>query len=93
MKPKLPLMIAVALLIILFATGAVAAARLADYSLPWWTVDSGGGASSNGGYALSGTIGQGDATTTMSNGSYAISGGFWQKDLPINHLYLPLLLR
>ena len=42
--------------LLLLAAVGIAYARLADYSLPWSTVDSGGGTSSGGDYQLSGTI-------------------------------------
>src|SRR5207237_460684 len=43
--------------------------------------DGGGGTSTGGGYSLSGTIGQPDAssfTSPMSGGNYSLVGGFWQ---------------
>ena len=40
---------------------ASAGARAQDYTIPWHTIDAGGGTSSGGGYTLSGTIGQHDA--------------------------------
>jgi hypothetical protein len=45
-------------------------------SIPWWTVDGGGGTSKGGQFALSGTAGQPDATT-MSGGPYTLGSGFW----------------
>ncbi len=47
-----------------------------QYSIDWHTIDGGGGTSSNGQYAVTGTIGQPDAGT-MSGGSYSLTGGFW----------------
>jgi hypothetical protein len=51
------------------------------YSINWYKVAGGGGSSAgtNGStvYALSGTIGQQDASTAMTGGSYALTGGFW----------------
>jgi hypothetical protein len=51
-------------------------ARAQNFSIDWFTVDGGGGASSGGVYSLSGTIGQPDAGR-MTGGSYSIDGGFW----------------
>jgi hypothetical protein len=48
----------------------------AQFSLDWWTVDGGGGASTGGVYAVSGTIGQPDAGP-MSGGQFTLVGGFW----------------
>jgi hypothetical protein len=46
------------------------------YSIDWFTMDGGGGTSTGGVYAVSGTIGQPDASQ-MSGGNYTINGGFW----------------
>jgi hypothetical protein len=51
------------------------------YSIDWFTIDGGGGVSSNSqpstiNYQLSGTIGQPDAGK-LSGGSYTLDGGFW----------------
>ena len=48
-----------------------------DYSIDWYSIDGGGGASTGGVYSVTGTIGQPDAGATMSGGSYTIDGGFW----------------
>jgi hypothetical protein len=47
------------------------------YSIPWSKIAGGGGTSTGGVYAVTGTIGQHDAGTTMTNGAYALTGGFW----------------
>jgi hypothetical protein len=47
------------------------------YSINWYKVSGGGGASSNGQYVLSGTIGQHDAGGPMTGGTYSLTGGFW----------------
>ena len=49
----------------------------AQYSIPWFTIDGGGGTSTGGVYAVSGTIGQPDAGGPMTNGQYSVTGGFW----------------
>ncbi|USO00078.1 MAG: hypothetical protein H6810_05290 [Phycisphaeraceae bacterium] len=48
-----------------------------DYSINWYTIDGGGGTSAGGGYTLSGTIGQHDASNAMTGGAYTLTGGFW----------------
>jgi hypothetical protein len=48
----------------------------ADYSIDWFTVDSGGGTSSGGQFSLSGTIGQPDAGL-QAGGPFVLNGGFW----------------
>jgi hypothetical protein len=47
-----------------------------QYSIDWYTIAGGGGASSNGQYVVSGTIGQPDPGT-MNGGNYSLTGGFW----------------
>jgi len=46
------------------------------FSLPWWTIDSGGGTSQGGAYSLRGTTGQADAGR-LSGGNSILEGGFW----------------
>jgi len=48
----------------------------ADYSISWYTIDSGGGTSSGGQYSLTGTIGQPDAGYHYE-GPCELLGGFW----------------
>jgi hypothetical protein len=48
-----------------------------SYSINWYKIAGGGGTSSGGQYSLSGTIGQPDASTTMTGGNYSLTGGFW----------------
>ena len=64
--------------------GAIALATAAapgpegGFDLSWNTTDGGGGASSNGGFELEGTIGQPDAAQLiMTGGSFELQGGFW----------------
>ena len=48
-----------------------------NLSITWSTIDGGGGTSTGGVYAVSGTIGQPDAGPALSGGPYAVNGGFW----------------
>jgi hypothetical protein len=63
---------------VLLVPGALEAQT--NYSINWYTIAGGGGASSgtNGStnYSVSGTIGQ-PAAATMSGGNYSVTGGFW----------------
>ncbi|HEY3863731.1 MAG TPA: hypothetical protein VGO59_17790 [Verrucomicrobiae bacterium] len=52
-------------------------AQAQPYSLPWYKIAGGGGTSSNGGFLLNGTLGQHDASGTLSNGLFTLTGGFW----------------
>jgi hypothetical protein len=56
---------------------ALAFAARGQYAIDWFKIAGGGGTSTNGQYALSGTIGQHDAGGAMTNGPYAVNGGFW----------------
>jgi hypothetical protein len=92
MKRKLPAMLFIALIALLFAVVSVGYARLAGYSLPWWTNDGGGGASTSEKYSLNATIGQADAKT-LSGGNYRLEGGFWGgmgAAVVFQRVYLPL---
>jgi hypothetical protein len=48
-----------------------------QYSINWFKVAGGGGASTGGTYQVSGTIGQHDAGGPMTGGNYSLTGGFW----------------
>ena len=63
----------------------------ANYTIPWWTVDSGGGASQADPYILLGTVGQPEPGIS-AGGSYLLKGGFWSGVLDYR-IYAPLLLR
>ena len=61
----------------LLAVPAAQAQGGPNYTLDWWTVDSGGASTGGGGgYTLSGTSGQPDAAV-WAGGGYTLSGGFW----------------
>lgn len=81
------------LFILLVVSASVVYAYVANYSLSWWTVDAGGGTSSNDPYSLSGTIGQAD-TRYLRGGDYVLAGGFWGGGwLAIEQFYLPIIRR
>ncbi len=50
--------------------------RAQPFAIDSYTIDGGGGTSTNTQYAVSGTIGQPDAGT-LAGGQYALQGGFW----------------
>lgn len=50
---------------------------LGQYSIPWSKIAGGGGTSTNGPFSLRGTIGQHDASGTMTGQTYSVTGGFW----------------
>jgi hypothetical protein len=51
-----------------------------DFSIPWYTIDGGGGFSSGGVFELNGTIGQHDAGPVMTGDNFTLTGGFWVGD-------------
>lgn len=63
--------------LLLVAGGGLAAALAQPFSIPWHTVDGGGGTSTGGVYSVSGTIGQPDAGSVLSDGNFTLTGGFW----------------
>ena len=49
-----------------------------SFSIDWHTIDGGGGTSTGGVFAVSGTVGQPDAAAQpMTNGTFSLTGGFW----------------
>jgi hypothetical protein len=60
----------------LLCTALAAAPACAQFSIPWSTIDGGGGTSTGGGFTLTGTIGQPDAATLVG-GSFQCLGGYW----------------
>jgi hypothetical protein len=60
------------------------------YKIDWYTIDGGGGSSSGGAYALSGTIGQFDAGT-LAGGSFTLVGGFWGGAFAVQQVGSPTL--
>lgn len=63
---------------LLLAALMTASGRLfSQYTIDWYKVSGGGGASSGGTYSASGTIGQQDAGGPMAGGGYSLTGGFW----------------
>lgn len=87
------------LLVLLLLSGLTVGvfAQSTGFTLPWWTVDAGGGTFSGGTYTLMGTVGQPDAGPPLTGGNYTLTGGFWV-GAPTTAssgytIYLPLVLR
>ena len=83
-----------AILLVLMLTIPALAQSGGPYDLPWFTVSSGGGHSTGGDYALSGTAGQPDAGV-LTGGGYTLGGGFWGGGaVAVEYdIYLPVVLR
>ena len=69
-------------LILLFGLLLPALSQAQSYAIDWYKVAGGGGTSigtnGTGVYAVSGTIGQQDASSAMTGGNYSLTGGFWR---------------
>lgn len=77
---------------LILATGA-SLAQNTQFTLLWWTVDSGGGSSGSEQYAMESTIGQTD-TGSMASERYSLNTGYRDAPGPSrsdNFIYLPLI--
>ena len=72
----------IGILFLLFACG-IQSTEAQTFSIPWHTIDSGGGYSSNANFELMGAIGQPDVGPTMSGGAFQSTGGYWLAARPI----------
>lgn len=68
--------LATVLLCSLALSGAVLAATLSGYALPWQSVNSAGGRAESAAYALNATLGQTGAGQS-ANAAYQLGAGFW----------------
>jgi hypothetical protein len=82
--------------LLLTGTSWAWAAGGGGFDLSWFSMDGGGGPSSSGGYAVTGTAGQLDAGALSGNG-YHLAGGLWPAQFPAatadHGVYLPLVGR
>jgi hypothetical protein len=51
-------------------------AQAQEFSVPWFSIDGGGGFSGGGEYGLFGTVGQPDAAAPSTGGGYTLTAGF-----------------
>jgi len=65
------------ILMTLALTALMSRAQAQTFSIDWYKIAGGGGTSTGGVYAVSGTIGQPDASGAMTGGNYSLTGGFW----------------
>jgi hypothetical protein len=82
--------IKVILLLLLSLAGIPSALNAQSYSIDWYKVAGGGGTSTGGVYAVSGTIGQPDAGS-MSGGQFTLQGGFWALPVAVQDTNAPAL--
>jgi hypothetical protein len=65
------------LLALLLFLGAACTAHAQSLSINWSKIAGGGGTSTGGSFALSGTVGQPDAGGLLTNTQSSVRGGFW----------------
>jgi hypothetical protein len=80
------------ILMTLALTALVSRAQAQTYSIDWYKIAGGGGTSTGGVFAVSGTIGQHDAGGPMTGGSYSLTGGFWSLIAVVQTAGLPNLI-
>jgi len=56
----------------------------AQFELKKHSINSGGATMAGGNFTLKSSIGQVDASNTMSGTSFSLNGGFWHKSTPTN---------
>jgi len=61
----------------IFWSLALLSGQAQNYSIDWHKIAGGGGTGTGGTYQVSGTIGQHDASGSLSGGQYSLTGGFW----------------
>jgi hypothetical protein len=65
------------LLTVAFYLVAALGVHAQSYSIDWHKIAGGGGTSTNGEFAVTGTIGQPESGGAMTGGGYSLTGGFW----------------
>ena len=66
---------------LLLALGLLAFSQsFAIYTMKKHSINSGGATMSGGSYELKSSIGQVDASKTLTNGSFKLNGGFWHEN-------------
>jgi len=83
--------IQIAGLILVGCLAALSESNAQPYTIDWHKIAGGGGTSTGGVYAVSGTIGQHDAGGPMTNGQFSITGGFWVLPQAVQVSGAPLL--
>ena len=79
------------LLLLLLLLLASATVHAQPYSADWSKIAGGGGTSTGGVYAVSGTTGQHDAGGPLTNGQYSVTGGFWVLPIAVQTTNAPTL--
>ena len=76
----------------LLLSAALLTAAPTALTIPWQVVGSGGGDSSDGAFAVSGTIGQG-ITAVSNDSTLNLSSGYWNGTSGNHSVYLPVVIK
>lgn len=63
----------------------------AQYSIPWWSIGSGGGKSTNGSFSITGAIGQSGVGAAQDFSRFSATGGFWALPVAVQVAGAPTL--
>ena len=77
---------------LLLLSAALLMAAPTDFIIPWQVVGNGGGDSSGGTFAVSGTIGQG-ITAVSNDSTLTLSSGYWDGASGNHLVYLPVIIK
>jgi hypothetical protein len=64
----------------ILATGLVFSQAFAQYEIKRYTINNGGSKLTGGNYEMNSSIGQDDASGSISSNNYSLNGGFWHKN-------------
>jgi hypothetical protein len=89
------------ILLLVAGSGTTYAQTGGNYSLTWWTVDSGGSGGgigtekqvAGGPYQLLSTVGQPEAAAGIAGGGYTLQNGFWPGAITYFNTYLPVIVK
>jgi hypothetical protein len=76
-RKKIALIVILALVFCLMASGAALAMSSANFNLPWDVLSGGGGGRSSSSYILGDTLGQPSAVGLSESTNYRLGSGFW----------------
>ena len=71
-------------IVLMVLNAAVYSQTGGNFTITKSSIDGGGGVSDGGGFVVSGTIGQIDASNELIGGNFKLTGGYWaQKTIPL----------
>jgi len=66
--------------LLILVLGMAFGQSFAQYEITKYTINSGGDKMTGGNYELNASIGQVDASSTLSSSNYSLNGGFWHEN-------------